>query len=96
MRSIVRQRRNGEVLEQHLGDFRIHQQDTETPLDIFSRSFPTFDYDPSLPPATSNANLREYEGWRRSHAESDDIWNRYQDALESERFDCVANALLHN
>jgi hypothetical protein len=63
---------SGEVLEQHLWDSRIHQQDTETPLDIFSRSFPTFDYGPSLPPATSNANLREYEGWRRSHAKSDD------------------------
>ncbi|KAF2188514.1 hypothetical protein K469DRAFT_565357 [Zopfia rhizophila CBS 207.26] len=73
-----------EALGQHLRDSRIHQQDTETPLDVFFRSFPTFDYDPSLPPATSYANLREHEGWRRGSAASDDAWNRYQDALESE------------
>ena len=52
--------------------------------DVFSRSFPTSDYDPSLLPATSYANLREHDGWRRGFAESDDAWNRYQDALESE------------
>jgi hypothetical protein len=73
-----------EALQQHLRDSRIHQQDTETPLDIFFRSFPTFDYDPSLPPATSYANLRRHEGWRRGSAASDDAWNRYQDALQSE------------
>ncbi|PMD67452.1 uncharacterized protein K444DRAFT_639408 [Hyaloscypha bicolor E] len=61
---------NEEALEQHLRDSRIHQKDTETPLDVFFRSFPTFDYDPSLPLATSVA--------------SDDAWNRYQDALQSE------------
>ena len=75
---------NEEALEQHLRDSRIHQQDTETPLDVFFRSFPTFDYDPSLPPATSYANLRRHEGWRRGSAASDDAWNRYQDALQSE------------
>jgi hypothetical protein len=42
-------------------------------------SFPTFDYDPSLSPATSYANLREHEGWRRGSAASGDAWNRYQD-----------------
>jgi hypothetical protein len=73
-----------EALEQHLRDSRIHQQDPETPLDIFFRSFRTFDYDPSLPPATSYANLQRHKGWRRGHAESDDAWNRYQDALENE------------
>jgi uncharacterized protein YlaI len=66
-----------EALQQHLRDSRIHQQDTETPLDVFFRSFPTFDYDPSLPPATSYANLRRHEGWRRGSAASDDTWNRY-------------------
>jgi Zinc-finger double-stranded RNA-binding/Zinc-finger of C2H2 type len=70
-----------EALQQHLRDPRIHQQDTETTLDVFSRSFPTFDYEPSLPPATSYANLREHEGWRRGSAASNDVWNRYQDAL---------------
>ncbi|KAG9233108.1 hypothetical protein BJ875DRAFT_535554 [Amylocarpus encephaloides] len=67
---------NEEALEQHLRDSRIHQQDTETPietpLDVFFRSFPTFDYDPSLPLATSYANLQRHEGWRRGSAESDD------------------------
>jgi uncharacterized protein YlaI len=75
---------NEEALEQHLRDSRIHQQDTETPLDVFFRSFLTFDYDPSLPPATSYANLRGHKGWRRGSAASDDAWNRYQDALQSE------------
>jgi uncharacterized protein YlaI len=72
-----------EALRQHLRDSRIHQQDTETPLDVFFRSFPTFDYDPSLPPATSYTNLRRQKGWRRGSAASD-AWNRYQDALQSE------------
>jgi hypothetical protein len=75
---------NKEALEQHLRDSRIYQQDTETPLDVFFRSFPTFDYDPSLPPATSYANLRGYERWHRGSAASDNAWNRYQDALQSE------------
>lgn len=73
-----------EALQQHLRDSRIHQQDTETPLDVFFRSFPSFNYDPSLPPATSYANLKRQEGWRRNSAASDDAWNRYQDALQSE------------
>ncbi|PMD14933.1 hypothetical protein NA56DRAFT_650517 [Hyaloscypha hepaticicola] len=51
-----------EALQQHLWDPRIHQQDTETPLDVLFRSFPTFDYDPSLPPATSYANLHTKDG----------------------------------
>lgn len=74
-----------EALEQHLRTSRVHHQRApETPLDVFFRSFPTFDYDPSLSPATSYANLREHEGWRRGDDASNDAWNRYQDALESE------------
>jgi len=61
-----------------------HQRDTETPLDIFFRSFPTFEYDPTLSPATSYANLRRHEGWRHGSPASDDAWDRYQDALQSE------------
>ncbi|KAI5460060.1 hypothetical protein BGZ63DRAFT_359760 [Mariannaea sp. PMI_226] len=74
------------ALEQHLQDSPIHQQvpDTETPLDAFFRSFPTFNYDPSLPPATSYANLRQHKEWERGDAEAKDAWNRYQDALENE------------
>ncbi|KAF3064187.1 Zinc finger and BTB domain-containing protein 24 [Daldinia childiae] len=73
-----------EALDQHLRDSSIHQKDTETPLDVFFRSFPEFDYDPSLPPATSYANLQRQEGWSRGNPASDDAWNRYQDALQSE------------
>ena len=75
---------NGKALEQHLRDSPVHQQDLETPLDIFFHSFPTFEYDPSLPPATSYAALRAHEGWRRGDLASKDAWNRYQDALASE------------
>ena len=73
-----------DALDQHLRNSRVHQQVAETPLDVFFRSFPTFEYDPSLPPATSYAHLREHEGWRRGNAASDYAWNRYQGALESE------------
>ena len=73
-----------EALKQHLRDSRTHQQETETPLDVFFRSFPSFDYDPSLSPATSYAKLQKHERWQRGDAASKDAWNRYQDALESE------------
>ena len=73
-----------EALDQHLRDSPVHQLNPETPLDTFFRSFPTFDYDPSLPPATSYANLRRHEGWGRGGQASDDAWDRYQDALEGE------------
>jgi hypothetical protein len=71
---------------------------TETPLDVFFGSFPTFNYDPSLPPATSYAYLREHEGWQRRDATSSDARGRYQDVRRQTadvvwnrgRFDCVA------
>jgi hypothetical protein len=84
---------NKNALKQHLRDSPAHErhhrkprthQDTETPLDAFFRSFPTFDYDPTFPPATSYANLRQHKRWRRGDIESDDAWNRYQEALERE------------
>lgn len=73
-----------EALEQHLRDFPNHQQNRETPLDAFFLSFPTFDYDPSLPPATSYNNLQRQQGWHHRSAESNEAWKEYQDALESE------------
>jgi uncharacterized protein YlaI len=73
-----------EALGQHLRDSPIHKQEPETPLDVFFRSFATFVYDHSLPPATSYANLRRHEQWERGDTASDDAWNRYQDALKSE------------
>lgn len=72
------------ALEQHLRDSPIHQQNTETPLDVFFRTFLTFDYDPSLPPATSYSNLQKHQGWRRGNTASRDAWERYQDALQDE------------
>jgi hypothetical protein len=73
-----------EALEQHFRDSPAHPQLPETPLDAFFRSFQTFEYDPSQPPATSYARLQAYKGWRRGEAASADAWDRYQDALEGE------------
>lgn len=73
-----------QALEQHCQNSRTHQTIIETPLDAFFRSFPTFDYNPSLPPATSYARLREHKGWRHRNAESNDAWDLYQDALQGE------------
>jgi hypothetical protein len=63
-----------EALEQHPNDSRIYQHAPETPLDVFFLSFRTFEYDTSLPPATSYACLREHEVWRRGDAASDNAW----------------------
>jgi hypothetical protein len=73
-----------DALEQHLRDSPAHHLVPETPLDAFFRSFPTFEYDPSQPPATSYAHLRAHKGWQRGEAASADAWDRYQDALEGE------------
>ncbi|OAP61189.1 hypothetical protein AYL99_03390 [Fonsecaea erecta] len=73
-----------EALEQHRRDSPSHRPNPETPLDAFFRSFSTFDYDPSLPPATSYARLRRHERWGRNDAASKDAWERYQHALEVE------------
>ncbi|KAB8297279.1 hypothetical protein EYC80_002638 [Monilinia laxa] len=73
-----------EALQQHIRDSPNHPKNTETPLDIFFRSFPTFNYDASLPPATSYANLQRHEGWPHKSAQSKDAWNRYQEALQNE------------
>ncbi|KAJ0163700.1 Zinc finger protein [Colletotrichum tanaceti] len=73
-----------DALEQHLRDSPAHLQHTETPLDAFFYSYPTFDYDPSLPPNDSYAKLQKVMGWRRDHTESTDAWDRYQHALEME------------
>ena len=75
---------NEKALEQHLRDSSIHQQDLEASLDVFFRSFLTFVFDPSLPPATSYANLRRHERWLRGDAASEEAWNSDQDALEKE------------
>ena len=43
---------NEDTLHQHLRDSSNYQQDTEIPLDTFSRFFSIFHYNPSLPPTT--------------------------------------------
>ncbi|KAK1657359.1 hypothetical protein BDP55DRAFT_567411 [Colletotrichum godetiae] len=73
-----------EALQQHLRDSTIHQQNTETPLDAFFHSHATFDYDRSLPPPVSYANLQRHMGWHRDQSESTNAWNKYQNALEKE------------
>jgi ribosomal protein S26 len=75
-----------EALKQHLRDSPAHQEVPETPLDTFFRSFQTFQYDSSQPPATSYARLEAHKGWQRGErtAASSDAWDRYQHALEEE------------
>ncbi|EFQ36158.1 hypothetical protein CGRA01v4_03988 [Colletotrichum graminicola] len=73
-----------EALQQHLRDSPVHRQNIETPLDAFFRSYPTFDYDPTLPPNESYANLKRHMGWRDDRTKSINGWNKYQEALEME------------
>lgn len=73
-----------DALNQHMRDSPLHQQSLETPLDMFFRSFPTFDYNASLPPATSYANLQKHMRWRRGQTESNETWEDYQHALRNE------------
>jgi len=55
-----------------------------TPLDQFFLSYPSFEYDRSLPPAESFNRLRRHHRWRRGSSESDEAWNQYQKALKEE------------
>ena len=75
---------SGEALGQLQRDSPVHQQIVSTPLDVFFRSFPTFDYDPSLPPATSFVDLQKHERWKRDTVASKDAWRKYQAALAGE------------
>uniref|UniRef100_L7IPV8 C2H2-type domain-containing protein n=1 Tax=Pyricularia oryzae (strain P131) TaxID=1143193 RepID=L7IPV8_PYRO1 len=78
---------SNEALQQHLLNSVTHhrrQQQPRTPLDQFFLSFTTFDHDPSEPPAACFNRLRRHQGWRRGDADSNDAWDRYQAALESE------------
>ena len=75
---------SGEALQQHLSNHRNHQQPPETPLDVFFLSFHGFDYDPSTSPAKSWGQLRRHMRWPHGDPDSEDAWDRYQDALERE------------
>jgi hypothetical protein len=57
---------------------------SSTPLDRFFLSFPAFNYDPSLPPATSYKCLQKQQRWHRNDPASEEGWDRYQNALTEE------------
>ncbi|WPG98890.1 Hypothetical protein R9X50_00169000 [Acrodontium crateriforme] len=73
-----------DALNQHLRDSPLHQRLSDTPLNSFFCSFPTFDYDPSLAPSISYKRLQQHMCWQRGDDESDEAWNDYQDALKNE------------
>jgi len=55
-----------------------------TPLDKFFLSFPSFDYDASLPPAKSYSLLRRHMAWPRNSIDGDLAWQNYRQALVDE------------
>ncbi len=57
---------------------------SNTPVDQFFLSYPSFQYDRSLPPSESFNRLRRHQRWRRASPESDKAWNQYQKALKEE------------
>ncbi|PGH28254.1 hypothetical protein AJ80_00145 [Polytolypa hystricis UAMH7299] len=71
--------RGERVLEQN-----IRAPTPDTPLNKFFQSFPSFPYDPNLPPAESYAQLQRFKGWQRGEAASKKGWKRYQAALKNE------------
>ncbi|KAK3360519.1 hypothetical protein B0T25DRAFT_621523 [Lasiosphaeria hispida] len=86
-----------ESLEQHIRDSPAHNNATapttkpttttttnNTPLDRFFRSFVSFAYNPSLPPAKSHGLLRRHMGWLKDSSEGDRAKKGYQDALVDE------------
>lgn len=60
----------------------------EGPLDEFFRFYPSFFYDPSVPPATSFKLLRTHQQrqyrWAHKSIEDDELWRSYQAALTQE------------
>jgi hypothetical protein len=77
------------ALDQHLNSSihapKFHCEDfNDTPLDQFFLSYPSFEYDRSLPPAESFNSLRRNQRWRRGSLESDEAWDQYQKALKEE------------
>lgn len=58
------------------------------PLDNFFRSYPSFHYNASTPPATSFKSLEDYLAklykWPEESPERKRLWKRYQDALTAE------------
>ena len=58
------------------------------PLDEFFSFYPSFHYDPSVPPATSfrllQSHLQQRNRWARESPENDETWYGYQAALIEE------------
>lgn len=82
-----------ESLQQHLRESKAHNNTaavatestiTNTPLDEFFLSFPSLEYDPSLPPAKSYSLLRRHMAWPRNSNEGDIAWKSYRVALVDE------------
>lgn len=86
-----------ESLQQHLRESKVHNggaaaapaaavepATNNTPLDKFFLSFPSFDYDPSLPPAKSYSLLRRRVAWPKGSKEGDLAWKKYREALVDE------------
>lgn len=61
---------------------------TYGPLDKFFRSYPSFHYKASTPPATSFNSLRNHlaklHKWPQRSSERDNLWQQYQDVLTEE------------
>jgi hypothetical protein len=57
---------------------------SESPIDQFFESFPSFKYNPSLLPSTSYKHLQKYQKWLPGSPESKENWERYQSALRHE------------
>jgi hypothetical protein len=60
------------------------QPSPTTPLDRFFLSFRSFEYDRSLPPATSWKRLQQHRRWKKGNKQGEREWERYQAALEEE------------
>lgn len=73
-----------DALDQHIQYSKAHIAPTSTPLDKFFRSFPSFRYNPKLPPSESYAQLREFCGWEKENPDGEKAWKKYQSALEAE------------
>jgi hypothetical protein len=86
-----------ESLQQHLREAKAHKgasaaaaaaatesTTNNTPLDDFFLSFPSFEYDPSLPPAKSYSLLRRHMAWPKGTEEGNLAWKRYREALVDE------------
>jgi hypothetical protein len=57
---------------------------SESPIDQFFESFPSFKYSSSLLPSTSYKHLQKHQKWLPGSPESKENWERYQSSLRHE------------